>query len=144
MTENEEMSNILQTLGFDNDDEFKLHVAESITELALMIHWLRGMFHFLKFHKIIKLSGERENNYNRLLDNISDYEKLVWEHMPGRAMMNQLMQYRRGKELHKDYAELLKIDAHGRFPENELSREEFLALDKIVKELTSLNQRTEP
>lgn len=138
---NEEMKDILQVLGFDDDDEFKLHVVEAITELTLMIHWLRGLFSFLKFHKIIGLSGERENNYNRLLDNISDYEKHIWEHMPGRAMMVQLMQYRRGKELHKDYTKLLNIDAHGRFPENELSREEFLVLDKIVKELSGLKQR---
>lgn len=134
-TINDELNEqILKILEFDGDEKvFRLQVIELLSQLVSMMHWHRGLFYYLKFQGKFDLNEKEAKNYDRLLDNMSDYEKLAWEQLPSRPMTALLIGYRRGVvPSMEDVAKHIPKDPHGRIPYN-LSPEDFDIIEKTFE-----------
>lgn len=131
---NELNKQILEILEFDGDDyTFRLQIIEVLSELVSMMHWHRGLFYYLKFQSKFDLNAAEVANYNRLLDNMSDYEKLAWEQLPSRPMTALLTNYRKGAGVltMEDVDKHIPKDSYGRVP-YDLSPEDFDILERTL------------
>lgn len=137
---------ILKILEFDGDDRiFRLQVIELLSEIVSMMHWHRGLFYYLKFQGKFKLDAKEATNYDRLLNNMSDYEVLAWEQLPSRPMAALLINYRRGIEVPtmEDVTKHIPKDPHGRVP-YDLSPEEFSIIERTLEtQLKNIRGRRE-
>lgn len=134
ITNDELNKQILSILKFDGDEQtFRLQVIELLSELLSIMHWQRGLFYYLKFQGKFNLSEVETTNYNRLLDNMSDYEQLMWDQLPSRILTNLLINYRRGLGIPSldELSKLDQRDPHGRVP-YDLSAEEFDIIEKTL------------
>lgn len=111
---------LLKVLGASDDKLFKLMVLETLGELVLCIHWLRGTFNWMFHTGVVKFASEDDRkNYERLFNNVALYESFVWEYAPSRVTVLIIQEYLKSGELPKqaDLEEAVKQDAHGRIPE---------------------------
>ncbi|MCW3990626.1 MAG: hypothetical protein NWE88_11200, partial [Candidatus Bathyarchaeota archaeon] len=106
-----------EVLKIKDEKKFRIHVIEVLSDLVLMIHWLRGMLTWLEWTKTVTFSNpEHRKNYLRLANDVDDHSEYVWEVVAPRAMMAQLRLWRRHGYLEPDFKKLLAQDRQGRFP----------------------------
>jgi len=129
---------LLEALGWDfDDDEFKLHMAEMVGSLCLMVHWLRGIVYWMVFTGAVKFNPAQMENFNVLYKSIDRHEAFVWEVAPPRGVLMQLRVLRRQGYLDEEWKKLLLGDAHGRIPrpdEDNPDEDARLILNRLISE----------
>jgi len=145
--EGEEIDLLLEVLKIKDEKKFRIHVIEVLSDLVLMIHWLRGMLTWLEFTKAITFSNpEHLANYKRLEKQVDEHSEYIWEIVAPRGMMHQLRLWRRHGHLEPDFRKLLAQDSQGRFPVipnsgGKHTKEGAEAREVFVKVLTERNLR---
>ena len=110
-------SKLLNLLDIEDEELFRIKVIETLGEVVLMLHWIRGLFGWLTFTGAVEFeTSEQLKNYRNMLSSLELYETFIWETVPARAMLLQLREFRNTGTLFKDFEKLMVQDAHGRIP----------------------------
>lgn len=124
----------------EKEDNFHLAILEVLGSLVLMNHWQRGIIDQLVQQGRVELPEDEKANWDRVINNLQNYEQFIWEVAPSRLMTSALRQYRKTGEIDKEKIDLmLKADTHGRIPYG-LSTEDLDDLEDIVRKLKDVRQ----
>lgn len=128
----------------EKEDNFHLGILEALGCLVLMNHWMRGIIDRLVQQGRIELPQTEKDNWNRVINNLQNYEQFVWEIVPSRLMTSALRQYRKTGVIDKDKLDLmLKADTHGRIPYG-MRSEDLDDIEDILRRLKDASQIASP
>lgn len=126
----------------EEKDDFHLGILEALGCLVLMNHWMRGIIDQLIQQGRVDLPQTEKDNWNRVINNLQNYEQIVWEIAPSRLMTIALRNYRKTGKIDKDKIDLmLKADTHGRIPYG-MKPEDLDDIEDILRRLKDAGQIT--
>lgn len=121
---------------------FELSLLEAIGCLVLMNHWQRGIIDVLIQRERVQLPKEEKENWDRVINNLQNYEEQVWEIAPSRLTVIALREYRKTGKIDKENLDLmLKKDTHGRIPYT-LNKEDLDDIEDILRKLKDVREVT--
>jgi hypothetical protein len=124
----------------EKEDTFHLAIFEALGCLVLMNHWQRGIIDLLIQRERIQIPKDERENWDRVINNLQNYEEQVWEIVPSRLMTTALREYRKTGVIDKEHLDLmLKKDTHGRIP-YKLSHQDLDDLEDILRRLKDSRQ----
>jgi len=108
------LDKLLVALRVSDPKVLAVKLMEALGMSVMCIHWLRGMFNILEYHKAITLSEGGWFDFHNLRDSIEAYEAFLWRIAPPRAMVHAIGVFRENGFLDPDFEILLRGDAWGR------------------------------
>ena len=137
---NEDINKIFDLFA-DSKEELLLNLLEMCGNLVMMFHWQRGIIDGLVQDGVIKFSGERRQNWDRVIKNLEQYEEFTWETSPARAFLLVMRHFRLTGELPKNTEKLNLSDTHGRIPYR-LETSELDDIEDIIRKLKDARELT--
>lgn len=108
------LDKLLVALRVSDPKVLAIKLMEALGMTVMCIHWLRGMFNVLEYHKGIDLPEAGWQNFHTLRDSIEAYEAFLWRIAPPRAMVHAIGVFRENGFLDAEFEKLLRSDAWGR------------------------------